>query len=74
MGPAHPSESLTLARLGESERGLREAVELNEKSVEIWTEWRPRPFGKQKNLAECRVFTIFHINDAYEAYNSVLGS
>ena len=49
-------------------------MKLNGKSLEIWTKWRPRPFGKQKNLAECRVFTIFHVNDACEAYNSVLSS
>ena len=72
--PADPWGSLTLARLGGNEPGLREAVKLNEKSLEIQTEWRPRPFGKQRDLAECGVFTIFHINDACEAYSSALGS
>lgn len=43
----------------------------------MWTELHPSPFGEQKNLAECRVFTIFHINGACEAqevHSSVLGS
>lgn len=56
---------------------LREAVGLNEKSLKIWPELRPSPFGEQKDLAEFRIFTIFHINDGretQEAYSSALGS
>lgn len=64
---------MTLARLGR----VTDAVQLIEKSLKVWTELHPGPFGEQKNLAECRVFTIFQINGAckaHEAHSSGLGS
>lgn len=57
--------------------GLKDAVMPNEKSLKIWTELHPSPFGEQENLAGCRVFTIFHINDAcepHEAYSAAQSS